>query len=61
MYSTFIDVIKTIATISSVLMFLVIAYFAQSLNMEKQEDKAAMYGFCWMMITIMINIVCMWI
>lgn len=60
MYSTFVNVIKTIATISSTLMFVVIAYFAQSLNMEKQEDKAAMYGFCWMMITIMINIVCMW-
>jgi hypothetical protein len=60
MYDTLINIIKTIATISSVLMFVVIAYFAQSLNVEEEKDKAAMVGFCWMMITIAINIVCMW-
>ena len=60
MYDTLINIIKTIATISSVLMFVVIAYFAQSLNVKEEKDKAAMVGFCWMMITIAINIGCMW-
>ena len=53
---TLTEVIRFIAIISDVLMFICFAYFMSGLRWSRESDRPSVVGFCWMMASIVISI-----
>ena len=53
---TLTEVIRFIAIISDVLMFICFAYFISGLRWSRESDRPSVVGFCWMMTSIVISI-----
>ena len=56
-----VRIIKGIITISDIVMFICMAYFAQGLRWREEKDRASIIGFTWMMVTIVLSGCFLWI